>query len=450
MPPSDVCAQALQSWLLHGDDRCIDSLMNVPREVKFRVVRLALQSIEREESPNSGPQPLTPGAEHLQSAGPATSATPTSPNEAVVVPRKRRKSLEGSGREEEPPPPTTATPKKRKSLDSVKKEESLELPSVTDMLADTCVKPKVILYRARQRLPKLQRELSTSDYSAFLQTLHLLEHAERLRPSQLPIQSESDVAESLKAIGGQQLPHAFCKALVRRQAKIDVDEFLEQLFRTIWPRDITASDTESETFNPFSPRACLIPDGNLESFCADVLGGDVLGALLKKEDAARILAVAQSMPTLQADDSSSLVQACAAVQALAACFQTSPVTATQMQAWQDSKNVFMPQIKNTRAEFWARVRDAFWKSAPQEVLAQPLLCQLVADFNNDKTEAWALAEKRLPEWCRDLRATCLVQLRDAMVSALQRELELVVLDMKQSAETAAEKVGGYLYFSNCI
>ena len=151
-----------------------------------------------------------------------------------------------------------------------------------------------------------------------------------------------------------------------------------------------------------------------------------------------------SLKTLQADDSSSLVQACAAVQALAACFQTSPVTATQMQAWQDSKNVFMPQIKNTRAEFWARVRDAFWKSAPQEVLAQPLLCQLVADFNNDKTEAWALAEKRLPEWCRDLRATCLVQLRDAMVLALQRELELVVLDMKQSAETAAEKVGGYL------
>ena len=220
-----------------------------------------------------------------------------------------------------------------------------------------------------------------------------------------------------------------------------MDDRLEQLFWTTWPRNIKAGDTEGEIFDPFRPRACLIPDVDLQSFCADVLGGDVLGALLKKEDASRILAVAQSMPTLQADDSSSLVQACAAVQALAACFQPSPVTAIQIKAWQDSKNMFMLQIKNTRTDFWARVQDAFFKSAPDEILAQPLLCQLVADFNNDKTEAWVLAEQRLPEWHRDLRATCLVQLRDAMVSALQRELELVLLDMKQSAEGAAEKVG---------
>ena len=429
--------------------------MDVPREVKFRVVQLALRSIEREE-PSAGSQSLfTPAAEHLDSAGPATSATPTSSKETLVG-KKRRKSLEGSKGEQTPPQTTgkhseqaLEPPKKRKSLDGEKKDESFEVPSVTEMLADLCVKPKVTLYRMRQKLPKMQRESSTSDYNDFLQTLHLLEHAERLRPSQLPNQPESDVAESLKAIDsieGQQLPHPFCKALVRRQAKIDVDDRLEQLFWTIWPRNIKAGDTEGEIFDPFRPRACLIPDVDLQSFCADVLGGDVLGALLKKEDASRILAVAQSMPTLQADDSSSLVQACAAVQALAACFQPSPVTAIQIKAWQDSKNIFMLQIKNTRTDFWARVQDAFFKSAPEEILAQPLLCQLVADFNNDKTEAWVLAEQRLPEWHRDLRATCLVQLRDAMVSALQRELELVLLDMKQSAEGAAEKVG---YFSNC-
>ena len=76
--------QALQLWLLHGDDRCVDSLMNVPREVKFRVVLLALQSIEREEWPNAGRQnPVTPRTEHLESAGPATSATATTSNEAI-------------------------------------------------------------------------------------------------------------------------------------------------------------------------------------------------------------------------------------------------------------------------------------------------------------------------------------------------------------------------------
>ena len=469
MPPSDVCGQALQSWLLHGDDRCVDSLMNVPREVKFRVVRLALQSIESEESPNAGRQnPVAPGTEHLQSAGPATSATAITLNEAMV-PSKRRKSLGSSSNKEQDTPPQTTEKdaneplqevKKRKSFEGAKKnyalegaekKESFELPCVTEMLADTCVKPKVMLYHARLKLPSIQRELSKNSsaesYSTFLQKLNLLEHAERLRPSQLPSLTESEVAESLTAIvesaKKQELPHVFCKALVKRQAKIDVDDFVDNLFRATWPCNVNASDTdtESETFDPFSPRACLIPDCNLESFCADVLGGDVLGALLKKEDAARILTIAQSIPALPADDCSSLKQACAAVQALAACFQPSPVMAEQIQAWQDSKNIFMLQIKKTRTEFWARVQDAFWKSAPQEVLAQPLLCQLVADFNNDKAEAWALAEKRLPEWCRDLRATCLVQLRNAMVSALQRELQLVVLDMKQSPKAAAEKAG---------
>ena len=308
MPPSAVCGQALQSWLLHGDDRCVDSLMNVPREVKFRVVRLALQSIEREEP------------------GPATSATATTSNEAMV-PRKRRKSLGGSSLKEQDPPPQKSqkdadqpveAPKKRRSFEGAKKNEALEgaekkesfeLPCVTEMLADTCVRPKVILYHARLKLPSIQREISKNSsaesYSTFLQKLNLLEHAERLRPSQLPSLTESEVAESLTAIVGsvkrQQLPHVFCKALVKRQAKIDVDDFVDNLFRTIWPRNINASDTdtESETFDPFSPRACLIPDCNLESFCADVLGGDVLGALLKKEDAARILTIAQSIPACQ-------------------------------------------------------------------------------------------------------------------------------------------------------
>ena len=83
----------------------------------------------------------------------------------------------------------------------------------------------------------------------------------------------------------------------------------------------------------------------------------------------------------------------------------------------------MLQIKNTRTDFWARVQDAFFKSAPEEILAQPLLCQLVADFNNDKTEAWVLAEQRLPEWHLSL------QVPNSFTAVLRSAFNFVAADI---------------------